>query len=258
MDTPANASLLILQSVAASALSATVCKYNSTPIGAALSISAVVLPLVVEVFAPLPEAFASLPRPLAITSPLSWLLPSPFGVLPPSKDVVYVNAPDLVAVPPAVVTATLLAPTVPAGVLAVIEVALTTTTFVADVTPIFTLVAPVKFVPVMVIVVPPVVGPDVGVTLLIVGSRTMYVNALVLVAVPPAVVTATLLAPAVPAGVLAVTEVLDTTTMFVAAMPPTVTLVAPVKLVPAIVMVVPPVVGPEVGLTLLMVGSGTM
>jgi len=173
LDTPENASLLILQSVAASALSATVCKYNSTPIGAALSISAVVLPLVVEVFAPLPEAFASLPRPLAITSPLSWLLPSPFGVLPPSKDVVYVNALDLVEVPPAVVTATLLAPTVPAGVLAVIEVALTTTTFVADVTPIFTLVAPVKFVPVMVIVVPPVVGPDVGVTLLIVGSRTM-------------------------------------------------------------------------------------
>ena len=173
MDTPANASLLIVQSVAASALSATVCKYNSTPIGAALSISAVVLPLVVEVFAPVPEAFTSLPRPLAITSPLSWLLPAPFGVVPPSKDVVYVNAPDLVEVPPAVVTATLLAPTVPAGVLAVIEVALTTTTFVADVTPIFTLVAPVKFVPVMVIVVPPVVGPDVGVTLLIVGSRTM-------------------------------------------------------------------------------------
>ena len=79
-----------------------------------------------------------------------------------------------------------------------------------------------------------------------------------MVAVPPAVVTATLLAPAVPAGVLAVTEVLDTTTIFVASMPPTVTLVAPVKLVPAIVMVVPPVVGPEVGLTLPMVGSGTM
>ena len=131
--------------------------------------------MVVEVFAPLPEAFAfaSLPRPLAITSPLSWLLPAPFGVLPPSKDVVYVNAPDLVEVPPAVVTATLLAPTVPAGVLAVIEVALTTTTLVAEAPPIFTLVAPVKFVPVMVIVVPPVVGPDVGVTLLIVGSRTM-------------------------------------------------------------------------------------
>jgi len=85
------------------------------------------------------------------------------------------------------------------------------------------------------------------------------VNAPVLVAVPPAVVTATLLvAPAVPAGVLAVTEVLDITAMFVASMPPTVTLVAPIKLVPAIVMVVPPVVGPEVGLMLPMVGSGTM
>ena len=170
----------------------------------------------------------------------------------------YVNVPDLVAVPPAVVTATLLAPTVPAGVVAVMEVALTTTTLVAKAPPIFTLVAPVKLVPVMVIVVPPVVGPEVGLTFVIVGSGVMYVNALALVAVPPAVVTATLLAPVVPAGVLAVTEVLDITAMFVASMPPTVTLVAPVKLVPTTVMVVPPVVGPEVGLTLRMVGSGRM
>ena len=207
-------------------------------------------------FAPLPEAFASLPRPLAITSPLSWLLPAPFGVLPPSKDVVYVNAPDLVEVPPAVVTATLLAPTVPAGVLAVIEVALTTTTFVADVTPIFTLVAPVKFVPVMVIVVPPVVGPDVGLTLVIVGSGTMYVNALVLVAVPLAVVTATFCAPAVPAGVTAVIEVVETTTTLVAKLFPIVTLRAPFKFEPVILIGVPPSVEPEVGVIEAIVGAG--
>ena len=163
----------------------------------------------------------------------------------------------MMAVPPAVVTVTSCAPAVPAGVIAVMEVALTTITPVAATPPTFTLVAPVKLVPVMVIEVPPNVVPDVGLTLVMVGTGTTYVNALLLLAVPPAVVTATLLTPAVPAGVLAVTEVLDTTTMFVAAMPPTVTLVAPVKLVPVMVMVVAPVVGPEVGLTLTRVGTGT-
>ena len=168
------------------------------------------------------------------------------------------NAPLLVAVPPAVVTATLCAPAVPVGVTAVMLVALTTTTLVAALPPTVTLVAPVKLVPVMVIEVPPNVVPDVGETLVIVGNGTTYVNALLLLAVPPAVVTATLLTPAVPAGVLAVTEVLDTTTMFVAAMPPTVTLVAPVKLVPVMVIEVPPNVVPDVGETLVMVGTGTM
>ena len=76
-----------------------------------------------------------------------------------------------------------------------------------------------------------------------------------MVAVPPAVVTATLLAPAVPAGVLAVIDVALTTTTLVAATPFTVTLVAPVKLVPEIVIDVPPLVGPDVGLTDEMVGT---
>jgi len=78
-----------------------------------------------------------------------------------------------------------------------------------------------------------------------------------LVAVPPAVVTATLLAPAVPAGVVAVIDVALTTATFVAATPLTVTLVAPVKLVPEIVIEVPPLVGPDVGLTVEMVGTAT-
>ena len=167
------------------------------------------------------------------------------------------NALVLVAVPPAVVTVTSFAPALPAGVIAVMEVALTTTILVAETPPTFTLVAPVKLVPLMVIEVPPNVVPDVGLTLVMVGTGTMYVNALLLLAVPPAVVTATLLTPAVPAGVLAVTEVLDTTTMFVAATPPTVTLVAPVKLVPLMVIEVPPNVVPDVGETLVMVGTGT-
>ena len=162
------------------------------------------------------------------------------------------------AVPPAVVTVTSFAPAVPAGVLAVIEVALTTTILVAETPPTFTLVAPVKLVPVMVIEVPPNVVPDVGETLVMVGTGTTYVNALALVAVPLAVVTVTSCAPAVPAGVTAVIFVALTITTLLAATPPTFTLVAPVKLVPAMENAVPPRVVPDVGLTLVMVGVNRM
>ena len=162
------------------------------------------------------------------------------------------NAAVLVAVPPAVVTTTSLAPTAPAGVTAVIEVAVATT-LVAATPPTFTVVAPtIKLVPTMVMEVPAVSGPDVGDTLAIVGSAT-YVNALALVAVPPMVVTATLCAPAVPAGVFAVIEVAVATTL-VAAVPPIFT-VAPIKLVPVIVIDVPPAIGPEIGETAVIVGS---
>ena len=164
----------------------------------------------------------------------------------------YVNALALVVVPPMVVTATLCAPAVPAGVFAVIEVAVATT-LVAAVPPIFT-VAPIKLVPVIVIVVPPATGPEIGATVVMVGRAT-YVNAAVLVATPPAVVTTTSLAPTKPAGVFAVIEVAVATTL-VAAVPPIFT-VAPIKLVPAIVIDVPAVSGPDVGETLAMVGSAT-
>ena len=76
------------------------------------------------------------------------------------------------AVPPAVVTVTSFAPALPAGVTAVMEVAFTTTILVAETPPTFTLVEPVKFVPVMVIEVPPNVVPDVGLTLEMVGAGT--------------------------------------------------------------------------------------
>ena len=82
------------------------------------------------------------------------------------------NAPVAVAVPPAVVTATSFAPAAPAGVTAVIDVSLTTTTLVAGLPPTVTLLAPVKFVPVMVIAVPPAIDPDDGLTLVIVGAAT--------------------------------------------------------------------------------------
>jgi hypothetical protein len=64
-------------------------------------------------------------------------------------------------VPLGVVTLTSTVP-VPIGDFAVIEVLLVTERFVADAVPKATLVAPVKFVPVIVTVVPPAAGPDVG------------------------------------------------------------------------------------------------
>ena len=79
-------------------------------------------------------------------------------------------------------------------------------------------------------------------------------NAFVEFAIPNAVVTVTVCAPAVPEGVTAVIEVAvfaDT----VAGAPPTVT-VALVKFVPAIVIVVPPVAGPVEGETDAIVGTG--
>ena len=156
--------------------------------------------------------------------------------------------------PPAVVTTIVFAPADPAGVNAVMEVALTTFTLVAATPPTVTPLAPVKLVPVMVIAVPPVVGPEVGLTLTMVGAST-YVNAPVLVTVPPTVVTTTSVAPAAPAGVTAVMEVALTTITLVAATPPTVTLLAPVKLVPVMVIAVPAVNGPDDGLTLAIVGA---
>ena len=167
----------------------------------------------------------------------------------------YVNAFVAVALPFGVVTAMLFAPTVPAGVTAVMLVDETTTTLVAATPPTVTLVAPVKLAPVIVIAVPPAVEPEVGDTEEIVG--TTYVNAFVAVAVPPGVVTATLFAPTVPAGVTAVMLVEETTTTLVAATPPTVTLVAPVKSQPVIVIGVPPAVGPDIGVIDVIVGCGS-
>ena len=65
-------------------------------------------------------------------------------------------------VPLGVVTRTLAVPAVPAGVVAVIEVELTTVTAVAAVPPIVTAVAPVKPVPVRVTDCAPARGPDDG------------------------------------------------------------------------------------------------
>ena len=70
------------------------------------------------------------------------------------------------------VTVTVTAPALPAGVVAVIDVALTTTTLVAAVLPNFTVAPVAKFVPVIVTAVPPATGPVFGDTLLTVGAIT--------------------------------------------------------------------------------------
>jgi len=72
--------------------------------------------------------------------------------------------------------------------------------------------------------------------------------------VPPGVVTRTLAVPALPAGVVAVMVVAFTTVTALAAVPPIVTAVAPVKLVPVRVTDCPPASGPDDGLMDVAVG----
>ena len=72
-------------------------------------------------------------------------------------------------VPPPVVTVTSTVLLL-GGDVAVIEVALLTTNDVAAVAPNFTLVAPAKFVPVMVTLVPPALGPVFGLMAVTVGG----------------------------------------------------------------------------------------
>src|SRR5437660_5902393 len=116
-----------------------------------------------------------------------------------------VNELALVAVPPGVVT--LSGPVVaPAGTVA--RIAVSEVTVKVALTPLNdTDVAPVKFVPLIVTLVP--TGPLVGVKLAIVGGLTT-VNELALVAVPPGVVTLSgpVVAPAGTVAWIAVAEVI--------------------------------------------------
>jgi hypothetical protein len=73
---------------------------------------------------------------------------------------------------PFTVTVTVTAPELSAGVVAVIDVLLTTTTLVAAVLPNFTVAPDAKFVPVIVTAVPPAGGPLLGLMLVTVGTST--------------------------------------------------------------------------------------
>lgn len=83
---------------------------------------------------------------------------------------IYVNSVFAALLPAGVVTTTLAAPADPCAVVAVICVALLTVKLVAAVPPMLTAVAPVKFVPVIVTLVPPVVGPLDGFIVVTVGG----------------------------------------------------------------------------------------
>ena len=73
---------------------------------------------------------------------------------------------------------------------------------------------------------------------------------------PPAVVTTTLAGPAVPDGAVTVIDV-EVSAVTVAAVPPIVTEVAPVRLVPPMTTELPPATGPALGVTEPMIGAAT-
>jgi hypothetical protein len=128
---------------------------------------------------------------------------------------------------------------------------------VADDPPNVTLVVLMNPVPVIVTTVPPVVAPELGEIELIVGAGATYVYALLSVPLRPfPFVTTTSTTPDVRAGVVAVIVVVLTTLILVAVVPPNVTVASPEKPVPAIVTLVPPLVAPDAGATL--VGAGTV
>jgi len=140
---------------------------------------------------------------------------------------------------------------------AVICVLLATTTLVAAAVPNATIAPEAKFVPVIVMLVPPEVGPLFGETLLTVGITT-YVNPFVRTPLwAPGLVTVTVTAPALPAGVVAVICVLLLTTTLVAAAAPNATVAPEAKFAPVIVTAVPPAVDPLLGDRLLTVGGTT-
>ena len=152
-------------------------------------------------------------------------------------------------VPEAVVTDML--PEAPVPSVAVMLVALSTVKALAAVPPKLTDVAPVKFVPVMVTTWP--VFPDVGVKEEMVGAGVAATKVKpALVPVPFPVVTLTL--PVAPVPKTAVMEVALFTVNELAATPPKLTDVTPVKFVPVSVTVCP--VLADVGLKELIAGGG--
>ena len=163
---------------------------------------------------------------------------------------VTVNLWELQSVPPGVVTQ--IFPVVaPLGTVAVIWVDEPPVKVVEETPLNFTLVAPVRFVPVMVTEVP--TGPLVGENEVIVGLAAVVVTVKLweLQSVPPGVVTQ--IFPVVaPLGTVAVIWVDEAPVKVVADVPPNVTAVAPVRFVPVIVTIVP--VGPEVGVNEVIVG----
>jgi hypothetical protein len=165
---------------------------------------------------------------------------------------------DVGLVPPELVTVTSTIPLDSAGDLAEIDVGLVYTTDVPATEPKLTVEAAVNPVPVILTVVPPTVGPLVGLIKETVGVAS-YVNlsAATVPLVPPAVVTVISTVPALSAGDTAVIDVALLTVKLVAAVLPNVTPVAAVKPVPVMVTDVPPARGPAPGAIAETTGTGS-
>ena len=130
-----------------------------------------------------------------------------------------------------------------------VALAAVTTAFVAPKKTMFWAGVVLKPVPVMVTLLP--MAPDSGEKEVMEG---IYFKVPAEVAVPPGVVTETV--PVVPLANTAVMLVAPTTLKDVAAVPPKLTAVAPVKLVPVMVTVAP--LPADVGVKEVMVGAGIM
>lgn len=216
-------------------------------------VAAAVPKVTVAPFRKLVPVIVTVVPPLAV--PWAGLTPLTVGA-----GLLYVKAFVFVAEPVAVVTTTLTSPAAWAGVTAVILVGLVTDRPVAAVPPTVTLETFTKLVPVMVIVVPPEINPEAGATVETVGAGVVYVNELLRVTgdVILGNCTTTDTKPAAWAGVTAVICVEDTNVTLVAGVPPIVTLVGATRLAPVSVIVVPPVVRPVDGETLVSVGLGAI
>jgi len=141
-----------------------------------------------------------------------------------------------------------------AGVIKVITVSLTTVKDVAYIPPIVTAVVPVKSLPLIVTIVPPLVLPVNGKIPLIEAGVTKVKEANMPLG-PPPVRTITPAAPTAPSGVIQVSVVSSTTVILVETPLPNETDVAPVRFVPVIVILFPPALFPAGGKIALITGG---
>src|SRR5690606_3366205 len=133
----------------------------------------------------------------------------------------------------------------PAGVTALMTPSLSTVKLVAATPPNVTAVAAVKQLPLIVTVVPPVVGPVPGTTpVTVVAGRNRNGSG---ADAPAGCRTRTSAGPTSPAGVVTVIVVSSTTVKAVPSTPSKVTPVAPRNPTPSIVTAVPPDCGPLSG-----------
>jgi hypothetical protein len=160
-------------------------------------------------------------------------------------------APLLVA--EAVLTVTALAPATLAGEVAVTVLSEPTVKAVAAVGPKYTSRVLIKPAPVMVTVVCPAIGPEVGVMELITGDG--WKPKLSELSVPPGVVILIGTVPTRCSGVTASTSVSLTTVKLVAGVVPNFTVVVPMRPVPVMATLPPPAVTPVVGNTTVGVGT---